>query len=53
MDHDKFIERLKTIRTDLMKELSYINGKHDAIMNEIALINLLLNDLDGFTEEDE
>lgn len=47
----KIIEKLTAIKTDLIRELAYINGKHDALTNEIAIINHLLANCDGFIED--
>lgn len=42
MTKEELIKRLEDMKANLFKELSFINGKHDAIMQEIALINDLL-----------
>ena len=51
--NDEMLEKLKAIKTDLIRELAYINGKHDALTNEIAMLNHLLASCDGFEEEED
>ena len=52
MENKDLLPKLQAIRSDLIRELAYVNGKHDAIANELAMINSLITDIDGFTEED-
>ena len=52
MENKDLLPKLQAIRADLIRELAYVNGKHDAIANELATINSLITDIDGFTEED-
>lgn len=45
MNNDKIIEALKVYKTDLIKDLAYINGKHDALTNQLGYINGLIEEL--------
>lgn len=42
MTKEELIKRLEDNKANLFKELSFINGKHEAIMREIAEINDIL-----------
>lgn len=42
MTKEEIIEELETLRLNLHDELSTINGKHDAVVNQLAYINNLI-----------
>lgn len=53
MNEEQILIKLQSIRSDLIRELAYINGKHDALANELAMVNNLITDIDGFEEDED
>ena len=53
MNEQQMLKRLEARRTDLIRELAYINGKHDALANELAAVNSLITEIDGFEEDED
>lgn len=53
MNEEQISTKLQAIRSDLIRELAYINGKHDALANELATVNSLITGIDGFKEDED
>lgn len=54
MTNSELIKTLEVRKEELFKDLSFINGKHEVLINEICYINALLDSLkeDEVNEED-
>ena len=52
MDENKFLESLKEKKANEIKKLSYLNGKHDELVEHIAYLNALINSITGASYEE-
>ena len=50
MTKEDLIKDLETMRENIVNDLSYVNAKHDVLVNELCYINNLLSRARG--EED-
>ena len=51
MPISELIKSLKSHKDDLMKQLSFVKGKHDALIEEIAYLNSIINELTGANKQ--
>lgn len=48
---EKLIEELKELKQERLEDLQKLNAKHDALVEFIAELNLLINEAEGKSEE--
>lgn len=52
-EKEEILNALTAIKNDIIKEISYLNGKHDALMNDVAKINSIIISYSEFEEKDD